>query len=97
MRASALLAFMLVAPAAFAQEPPASPPKGCTPHAEKTAGAVTPRQSNLSELPDAVEIRTVWRMVDGCPKPVVLRDGVGNNPDAPRPPVDGEVARYPSQ
>ncbi|WP_164727750.1 hypothetical protein [Sphingomonas carotinifaciens] len=51
----------------------------------------------MSELPDAVEIRTVWRMVDGCPKPVVLRDGVGNNPDAPRPPVDGEVAPHPSQ
>ena len=33
----------------------------------------------MGDLPPAAQIQTVWRQVDGCPTPVVLRDGIGAN------------------
>lgn len=97
MRGSALLALLFLTTAANAQERPASPPPTCAPHADRAAGAKTAGVSKLGDLPDAVELRTVWRMVDGCPKPVVLRDGVGGNPRAAKPPVNGEVGIHHSR
>jgi hypothetical protein len=42
----------------------------------------------LGDLPDAAEIKTVYREVDGCPRPVVQRGRIGSNPTAPRPRLD---------
>ncbi|WP_156340289.1 hypothetical protein [Sphingomonas sp. Leaf17] len=48
----------------------------------------------LGDLPPAAQIQTVWRQVDGCPTPVVLRDGIGANPGSGGPVSgDGQVLR----
>jgi len=56
----------------------------CTPPgAEKSARSarpLAPRQ--LGDLPPASAIASVWRFDEkGCPRPVVLKRGIGANPD----------------
>lgn len=53
--------------------------KPCTPSATLVADkAAKPGVRKLGELPPAAQILTVYRTVDKCPVPVVLRNGVGN-------------------
>jgi hypothetical protein len=42
----------------------------------------TAQARRLDQLPPAAEIRTVLRSVNGCQRPVVIRDGIGGNPRA---------------
>lgn len=86
----------LLAMPATAQDPrPARPdapvprtakPVGCQP----TAGIVTyrgdaARPRTLADMPPAAQIYTVYNVVDGCPTPVVVRDGIGGNPSQQQP------------
>ena len=43
------------------------------------------RVQPLGAMPPAAEIRAVYRTVDGCPAPVVLRKGIGANPEKQLP------------
>jgi hypothetical protein len=52
--------------------------KPCTPSATLVGGgAQKPGVRKLGELPPASQILTVYRTVDKCPEPIVLRRGVG--------------------
>lgn len=54
------------------------------------------RMQTLGALPPAAQIQTVWRQVDHCPTPVVLRDGIGAN-DKQRDAVSGDGILLPAQ
>jgi len=50
----------------------------CAPAASRTAGQGPAQVRKLGEEPPAAQLRTVYRTdVDGCPVPVVLREGIG--------------------
>ena len=52
--------------------------KPCTPSATLVAGKQPPPGvRKLGEMPGAAQILTVYRTVDKCPEPVVLRRGIG--------------------
>ena len=71
---------MLVAVAAAAAQP--SPPPRCYAEAQLAGTAEHGTTRRLDQLPPANLYLTVFRTVDGCPKPVVVRYDVG----AKRPP-----------
>lgn len=52
-------------------------------------GTATVRR--LGEMPPAAHVLTVYRAVDGCPTPVVLRRGIGADNGAERPPISGDA------
>ena len=52
--------------------------KPCTPTATLVGAEPTrPGVRKLGEMPAAAQILTVYRTVDKCPEPVVLRRGIG--------------------
>ena len=61
-------------PSAF-KPPAAHCPRTTNYHAWTRDRALTPRK--LNELPAANAYRAVWRLVNGCEVPVVVRYGVG--------------------
>ena len=61
-------------PSSF-KPPAAHCPRTTTYHAWTRDRALTPRR--LAELPPANAYRTVWRLVNGCGVPVVVRYGLG--------------------
>lgn len=82
MRALVVMA-MLATPALA--EPVSSPPhcrdrNGVFPAAAEGAAAFR----RLDRLPPAAHVLTVFRAVDGCPAPVVVRYGIGVRPRAGR-------------
>ncbi len=61
-------------------------PADCQPTAGIVAyrgGEIAPRK--LGDLPPASEIYAVYNEVDGCPTPVVVREGIGANPAQKQP------------
>lgn len=80
-----LLAAVLPLAIAAAPPPPAADMgAGCTNHGVDLA-TTPPRPGGvqrLDRLPPAKEILTVIHSIDGCQKPVVVRDNIGGNPAA---------------
>ena len=66
---------MLVAVTAAAAQP--SPPARCYPEAQFAGTAEHGTSRRLDQLPPANLYLTVFRTVDGCTKPVVVRYEVG--------------------
>ena len=71
---------------AGAPTPRTAKPADCQP----TAGIVTYRGGDvgprkLGDLPPASQIYAVYNEVDGCPTPVVVREGIGGNPAQKQP------------
>jgi hypothetical protein len=63
-------------------------PARCAPAAGIVAdhdGRIAPRK--LGEMPPASQIYTVYTVVDGCPRPVVVRKGIGADPQQPSSPT----------
>ncbi len=62
----------------------------CMPAASvaRTDRGVESGVQRLGALPDAAEIKTVYRTVDSCPRAVVGRDRIGSNPAVSRPRID---------
>lgn len=88
MRIAFLVMALPLAPAMAAQ--PAFPPKvadKCKPANVKAADGQIPsaRARPLADMPPAVEIKALYREVNGCPKPIVVRRNVGNPGEAPSP------------
>lgn len=53
------------------------------------AGAIeAPRPQNLAELPPGDTILAVYKEVEGCMEPVIVRYGDGRGPDAVSPPAE---------
>jgi len=95
------LALLLLAPSlpAMAQSSSANlrvPARCSPPGAEKAARSATPvAPQKLGELPPASAIAAVWRFDEkGCPRPVVLKRGIGANPDKAVEPA-GHAAPHP--
>jgi len=62
---------------------PRSPEVCAAPGADKAAGMAKPVvPQKLGDLPPASAISTVWRFDEkGCPRPVILKRGIGANPE----------------
>lgn len=92
MRTLFIVALLPLAPAMAQQAPRTSLPAKCKPTAGlveyKPDGATRPRP--LADMPQAVEIKTLWRVVDGCPQPIVVRRGLGNPSATPSPAPDAK-------
>ncbi|MFD1788131.1 hypothetical protein ACFSC3_11160 [Sphingomonas floccifaciens] len=94
MQTLALL-LMLAAPGGETIVAQPSVPPHCSPTADKTRGAKAPNSMKLGDQPPAAQVLTVFRRdASGCPKPVVLREGIGANPEKARP-IQGGGALLP--
>lgn len=61
-------------------------PDRCAATADKTAGTRARPSMKLGDQPPASQVLTVYRRgPDGCPAPVVLRKGIGANPERALP------------
>lgn len=85
MRLAYALALIPLHTAALASDAPLAPSPGATPQVEcqkpamkKVDRAVALRARPLTEEPPAKHIAAVYRSIDGCVTPVVLRDGIGS-------------------
>jgi hypothetical protein len=78
MRLLVLIA-ALVAPAALASDYKA-PPKHCGDAVHPADSAVKPGSKRLGELPPGQLVLTVYRLENGCPKPVIVRQNIGAQP-----------------
>lgn len=82
---------LLAGPAAAQRTTPgsvalAAQPGRCAPTAgiaDYRGQRVMPRK--LGEMPPATQIYTVYTVVDGCPQPIVVRKGIGGDPQRPAP------------
>lgn len=84
---SILFVTALLAGPAAAAEPVRG--DGCAATATKTAGAVA-KFGRLGDEPPAARVAALYRRDGrGCPAPIVLRKGIGANPDKALP-VAGE-------
>ncbi len=83
MRLVHLLAALLIATPIAASERDAKPI--CRDAQEQLVDArdKVPRARPLNQMPPAREILTVLRSVDGCSRPVVVRDDIGAKPLSP--------------
>ena len=84
------LTCLLLAAIPAAAEPRTPTPKPiaerCAPTAGHTWWQGGARVGKLGDEPPAAQVRTVYRTdADGCPTPVVLREGIGANPHKARP------------
>lgn len=72
-----------------ASMPKASAPRQCAVAAEQSKSMQKPKAQSglLNAQPDATEIRTLYRVIDSCPAPLVGRTGIGSKPgpDTDRP------------
>ncbi|MES2337374.1 MAG: hypothetical protein V4537_04675 [Pseudomonadota bacterium] len=57
-----------------------NPTAGMVDYREKRA-----RSQKLGDQPPASQFYAVYTVVDGCAQPVVIRKGIGGNPDATAP------------
>ncbi len=65
-------------------------PAHCGPTADKTRGPKLNGSMKLGDQPPSAQVLTVFRKdADGCPKPVVLRKGIGANPEKTLPMARG--------
>lgn len=103
MRLTLLPVLVLVAlPLCGAADPSQAPSSAASTSLCKispTVASATPksgRMQTLGELPPAAQIQTVWRQVDNCPTPVVLRDGIGAN-EKQKDAVSGDGILLPAQ
>ena len=68
-----------LSPTAARKVPGLAPDKNCGP----ASGVVSDRDGlqvgprKLGELPPANSYKALWNVVDGCPKPIVIRRGLG--------------------
>ena len=84
------LSLMLTAPGgeAIVSRPTVAP--HCGPTVDRTRGAMATGPTKLGDQPPAAQVLTVFhRDADGCPKPVVLRKGIGANPEKALPMARG--------
>lgn len=51
--------------------------KACIPTATLVAGRQAPTVRMLNDTPNASQVRTLYRVIDKCSEPVVLRRGIG--------------------
>lgn len=60
----------------------------------RIAGHIGPKAGahTLAEQPPAARLYALYRMVDGCPEPIVLQEGIGANPER-RLPITAEHPR----
>ncbi len=97
MRAALLILALVPLATASAQTAPTGRPVAKTPtQCKPTAGLVDHRDGTasvrpLAEMPPAARVLTVYREVDGCPTPVVLRRGVGADIPAEPPTMSGQA------
>lgn len=75
------MSLILLAAAAAA----AAQPKPCGAQLRPVQGAPRPGIHTLAQEPNAAAIRPVLRMVDGCPKPVLIRRDIGSQTKQPLP------------
>lgn len=76
MRVNSLLLVGLATVAAAPNPRPAA--KQCDARLQHADGDTAPaRARKLNEMPPANQIKTVYREVDGCPKPMIVRRDIG--------------------
>lgn len=79
MRVLILPIALIVAMPALAQIPQAKP--ACDrPQVFETGDRVQATPKRLDQLPRAKQYLTVFREVDGCPAPIIVRDDIGAVP-----------------
>jgi hypothetical protein len=81
-----ILALAMITPPtmALADPAPQTPQRRCATAAPTLVAQGKAELKRLGDLPPANHMLALWRQVDGCPTPVVLREGIGGTWPTPR-------------